>query len=601
MRTRASVPLVDSVIHLNRVSRRHVREEGTVLIVVLLALMIMALIGMVIARTATTEVELAGNYRGGNHAFYAADGGAEVGLNELLDLGRQLGRFPTNAELASVSPPPLSGASYTQFSIQTQGPEVVMPLATGFYQGLIATTQPFVATATAETNSYPVGAATVELTTDFDIIPIFQFAVFYEGDLELLPGPNMVLNGRVHSNSDIYLGSNSTLTIDSAVTSAGDVFNTRKNNGLSMPGSVNIRDAQGIFQPMNGLDSTNPDWTNQAITTWDGNLRSQDHDVQRLNLTIEDPQNPRTIIEPGRPGDTLGQQSAKIYYDAGLRILDGQGFDASGNPVSLIDPLTGTSAIRETVIFDQREQKDMLTVEIDIDKLGRTPAYPANGVIYTGSFEPVNGMPPWQGGAAGVGPPAWSGYSLPWSGTDTTDFGIKLTNGAELPSPMTVVSDNPIYVQGDYNTVNKKGAAVMGDAVSVLSNRWGDTDGDGDFDDDLAYSQLSLNSRNALSTTVNAAFMTGNTNTIPGVQYNGGVENLPRFLERWTGDTFTYRGSLIDLWNSVHATGAWRYGSPVYKAPIRDWAFDTDFLSIANQPPATPRVYTMRVTSWDRR
>jgi len=575
-------------------------ERGMVMLVTLVALLIMAAISLVVARVAATEIEIAGNYRGTSQAFYAADGAAELGLNELLELCRSVGRFPTAAELATIAAPTLTSVTFTQFGVAPVGPEVVQPLDTGFYQGLIAMTRPFAATAVAETNLPPLGRGAVEMIADFDIIPIFQFAIFYEDDLEILPGPDMLLNGRVHSNSDIYIGTHNTLTVDSTMTSAGDIFNFRKNDGSSMAGTVQIRDSTAAFQAMAGLDSTDPNWTTDALDRWDGNVRSRDHEVTRLNLTIEDPTNPHTIIEPGRPGDTAGDQSAKIFYEAELRILNGQGFDENGNPVSLIDPWTGTSALRSTVIFDQREQKDMLTVEIDMDKLGRSPGYPGNGVVYVGAYEPGNGMPAWPEANPGVGPAEWVGFDTPWGGAGTTEFGVKLRNGAELDSPLSVISENPVYVQGNYNTVNKKSAAIMADAITVLSNRWGDIDFDGTFDDDRAYSVQALNDRNATSTTINAAFMVGNTNTLPGVEYNGGVENLPRFLERWSGDTFRYRGSLIDLWNSVYATGTWIYGSPIYTAPNRDWAFDTDFLQIANQPPATPLVYTVRVVGWER-
>ena len=84
-----------------------------------------------------------------------------------------------------------------------------------------------------------------------------------------------------------------------------------------------------------------------------------------------------------------------------------------------------------------------------------------------------------------------------------------ITNGSELNAAETVVSDNPTYLQGDYNNVNKKGAAVIADAITILSNRWGDVNGDGDTadpgDGDLEYSELTMNDRDASSTTVNAA------------------------------------------------------------------------------------------------
>jgi hypothetical protein len=570
------------------------------LLITLLALLLITSVSIVISHVATSELALVGNYRAENQAFYAADGGAEHGLNQLLQIGRARGSFPTAAEMAAIAGPAMAATTFASFQVQAAGPQVTGTLVTGFYQGLVAITQPFNVAATAETTTVPRGRSSVSVTADFDIIPIFQFAIFYEEDLEILPGPNMLLNGRVHSNADIYIGSNSTLSIDSNVTAAGGIYNFRKNDGTAMPGNVTVRDAAGNFLAMAGLDSTDPDWVTDALDRWDGNVRSSEHDIERLNLTIEDPTTPRKIIEPAAPGDTQADQDAKMWYDADLRIVNDRGFDTAGNPVSLVDPLTGTSAIRNTVIFDQREQAFMLTTEVDMAKLGRTPGYPANGMVYVGGFEPGNGMPAWPGGGAGVGPAEWVGYDTPWAGTGTSEFAVKLTNGAELASRLTVISDNPAYVQGNYNSVNKVGAAVIGDAVSILSNRWGDVDGDGTFDDDLAYSQLPLNSRNAQSTTVNAALMMGNTDTEPGVRYNGGVENVLRFLERWSGDTLSYRGSIIDLWNSVHATGDWKYGSPIYTAPNRDWGFDTDFLDPANLPPGTPNVYTIRVIAWER-
>ena len=581
-------------------------EAGITLLITVLALMIVALIGMVVARVASTEMEIAGNYRGVNSSFYAADGAAEYGLNELLELGRARGRFPTGAEMAGIAAPTLANSNFNLWTIAADGAPTQAPLATGFYQGLVAFTQPFRVVVTAETVRPPIAEATVSMIANFDIIPIFQFAIFYEEDLEILPGPDMVLNGRVHSNQSIYIGSNATLSVDSSMTAAIDIFNFRKNDGSSMPGTVQIRDSSAAFQAMNGLDSTDPNWQTDALNRWDGNVRSQDHEVDRLDLTIEDPLNPRHIIEASDAGDDQGDVDAKMWYDADLLILNGTAYDPLGNELVSIDPVTATDAIRKTVIFDQREQKDMLTVEIDMEKLGRSPAWPTTGgvpdpaIIWAGGDAPGGAFPTWKGADPGVGPPAWAGYPPPWTQPDQAQFAVKLTNGDTLPAPTTVVSDDPVYVQGNYNIVNKVGASVIADAVTILSNRWGDIDGDGTFDEDLAYSQALLNDRNAWSTTMNLALMTGNTDTQPGVLYNGGVENVLRFLERWSGDTLTYRGSIIDLWNSVIATGNWIYGTPIYTAPNRDWAFDTDFLDPTNLPPGTPNVYTIRVIGWER-
>jgi hypothetical protein len=84
-----------------------------------------------------------------------------------------------------------------------------------------------------------------------------------------------------------------------------------------------------------------------------------------------------------------------------------------------------------------------------------------------------------------------------------TNPAVRLVNGSRLPSQgLTVASQNPVYVQGDYNTVNKVPAAVMGDAITVLSNNWAangsDTKGSG-----------ATSTRPATPTTVNAAFALG--------------------------------------------------------------------------------------------
>jgi hypothetical protein len=102
----------------------------------------------------------------------------------------------------------------------------------------------------------------------------------------------------------------------------------------------------------------------------------------------------------------------------------------------------------------------------------------------------------------------------------------------------------------------------------------------------------------ATTTQVNACYITGNNETgANGQAYNGGLENLPRFLEKWDGTTFTWRGSAVDLWYSRQATGSWSYGD-YYTAPNRDWAFDNDLLDINKLPPGTPLVNIVERTQW---
>jgi hypothetical protein len=71
------------------------------------------------------------------------------------------------------------------------------------------------------------------LQMDFQtrFVPIFQFAAFYEQDLEITPGPNMYLNGRIHTNGNLHLTSNNTLCIAGQVSASGGIYNRRKHAG----------------------------------------------------------------------------------------------------------------------------------------------------------------------------------------------------------------------------------------------------------------------------------------------------------------------------------------------------------------------------------
>ncbi|MCM8788082.1 MAG: hypothetical protein NC935_08570 [Candidatus Omnitrophica bacterium] len=69
---------------------------------------------------------------------------------------------------------------------------------------------------TAVHPQYPTISVTLNQIINRRRIPTFQHIVFYNDDLEILPGPNMLLSGRMHCNKDIYVdaGVGSTLTID---------------------------------------------------------------------------------------------------------------------------------------------------------------------------------------------------------------------------------------------------------------------------------------------------------------------------------------------------------------------------------------------------
>ena len=84
----------------------------------------------------------------------------------------------------------------------------------------------------------------------------------------------------------------------------------------------------------------------------------------------------------------------------------------------------------------------------------------------------------------------------------------------------------------------------------------------------------------------------------PNGSYGGGLENFPRFLENWANRTFTYRGSLVSLFESQYARQRRWNWQGYYNPPNRDWQFDLRFQDPVNLPPSTPVVGSIAQTSF---
>jgi hypothetical protein len=69
------------------------------------------------------------------------------------------------------------------------------------------------------------------------LVPIVQFAAYCAGDMEVSPGPNMTLNGRVHTNGNFYTAPNSTVNINSGAATALTVSGRVNANSQDMSGT----------------------------------------------------------------------------------------------------------------------------------------------------------------------------------------------------------------------------------------------------------------------------------------------------------------------------------------------------------------------------
>ena len=214
----------------------------------------------------------------------------------------------------------------------------------------------------------------------------------------------------------------------------------------------------------------------------------------------------------------------------------------------------------------------------------------------------------------------------PQTNAAINNYGVRIFDSADLdrldttftpgvvdPTGITIVSDQSAIIEGNYNTKDKFPAAVLADAIWILSQGWEVPLGG--FRNDLkSVFNLSTNIRDVPtqdspggpsgrasftnSLGINTALLFGlGPSTRDPDWYNGGLENFPKFLESWRSRVFSYDGSFVSLGEPQHKRSNWECGSGnscngsgVYDPPIRAYDYDTDFNQIENLPPMTPKV-----------
>lgn len=432
------------------------------------------------------------------------------------------------------------------------------------YAGIYGLASTYRVVASARMNGLPYDlAAAVKQDLQLASIPLFQFAIFYSMDLEINPGPDMNITGRVHGNNNINMQPVNTLTFQSHVTAAGKLLSTKHTND---PTVRNLANSEVVFQ---GEHDANTSALSLPIGT--NNSPAAVAAVIEVPPASEDPNSPM-----GRQRFHNKADLVVLVSNSSVTVKSGQ----FNNFASTVTPGEYSQWLNTSVtFFNKRENKTVKTTEIDVGKLklwsaANTNLWPALGgrdvrSVYVADLR---------------------------SQTASTESGVRLKNGQSLPPlGLTVASPNPLYVQGHYNapsfhlgttnTSSTKPAALIGDAINVLSTAWND-----------ANSSSSLSSRTAADTTVNAAFMGG---IVPsnGTSYSGGVENFPRFLENWNNRTLAYNGSMVVMFYSKIATNVWGTGD-VYSPPIRQWTFDLNFMDATKLPPCTPEVRALIRGQW---
>jgi Tfp pilus assembly protein PilX len=224
-------------------------ERGAALATSLIVLTLLACISMTVLAVVTHEARIAGSDLQRTQTFYAAAAGMEKMTADFCSLFAQTSR-PTTAQINNIAasyPTELINEGFT-FSKPDGSPgqlltaDTTVPTAAtidqGPFAGLIASVIPY----TLDTTAIQTATGTqVRLQRKINnyLVPIFQFGMFSNDDLEVHPGPAFAFNGRVHANGNLYI--NGAMTFLSKVSTANELVVDVVRNGTTRTGSMSVQ------------------------------------------------------------------------------------------------------------------------------------------------------------------------------------------------------------------------------------------------------------------------------------------------------------------------------------------------------------------------
>jgi hypothetical protein len=416
----------------------------------------------------------------------------------------------------------------------------------------------------------------------------WTYAMLYMDDLEFQPTYSFSITGPVQTSGSLYIGT-SNFTAADRVGYGGDYVNGYSPNDTSHGGSPSAPTFPANLPPSQVSPYLPFGW----------NVDLNNSDTNPNNDSYHD------IIEQPNAGYSDSLSNIRLYNQADYKVLidtssnititdyNGNAITNGGNTKNAYQAIANAITLNQA-IQDTREGTYVKLATLDVSAI--TTAI-NNGTLNV-SNNANSGMVLYIKDTTTNGTGVQAKIGGTGATVTTTERAIRLKNGGTLPSSgLTIASENPVYIQGDYNTgasappsdsgtftdpdaggYTRKSAAVYADAINVLSGAWNDLN-----------STLSISNRIATSTTVNAALVTGEVPS-GGGKYSGGGEGFVRFLEDWqkNSQTFTYYGSMIELFNSQTATGSYSSSASIFKQPGLHWYYDTNFQNVA--PPGNLQI-----------
>ena len=336
--------------------RGNSKERGAALATALIVMSLLAAISMTVLAVVTHESRIAGSDLQRTQTFYAAAASIEKMTSDFCALYARTSRPSSQdfSDIAAAYPTELTGEGFAfnnqSLSVDPNAPTGTVTIPNGPFSGLVASVTPYLLDTTAtQTNT----GTQVRLQRKINnyLVPIFQFGMFSNEDLEVHPGPAFAFNGRVHANGNLYISGSTTFL--ARVTTANELVVDKLRNDQThaqamavQVGSITVPltagsvvggpNFSGATSGQRGYFPTSPSGT--ASTTWNSTsvaaastgvanqfggqvlTRTTGGVPLLLPMQIEGNQ-VREIIKRMMPNDSVVLSESRYHYKAEIRIL----------------------------------------------------------------------------------------------------------------------------------------------------------------------------------------------------------------------------------------------------------------------------------------
>lgn len=193
------------------------------------------------------------------------------------------------------------------------------------------------------------------------------------------------------------------------------------------------------------------------------------------------------------------------------------------------------------------------------------------------------------------------------TGIRKSPYGFVISGGVELPGPLTIATDQAVYIQGDYNNpgvvagsldrtnsyypsnvatddrgYRRQPAAIMADTITFLSNECSNDNQQVNcgINTTLVGSRTVVTNGIAINAALLSSIMKSTSST-----FNGGLNKYMKHLENWGFATaLNYTGSMVSLGEPLESDRV-SVNDNVYK---RNYNYETRFGSFDKLPPLSP-------------